>query len=133
MSNEITTTKSFQEKMFEKIREQMGDLMSEDDLKLIVNSAMEKAFFQGEDIRDRWGNLTKREESLFITLIKREMEPKVKEAIKEWFSNHPEEVKNAIDSTIAKGMFTLIKQHIESVCQGPIQELAHRLQSNCTL
>ncbi len=32
MSNEIATTKDFQERMFERIREQIGDLLTEEDL-----------------------------------------------------------------------------------------------------
>ena len=41
MTTEITTTKSFQEKMFEKIRESMGDLMTEDEMIIIHNISKE--------------------------------------------------------------------------------------------
>jgi hypothetical protein len=127
MKNEIETTKTFQERMFERIREQMGELMSEDDLKALVDSAMKKAFFEPARETDRWGN-TKQGEAMFLTMLRKEMELKVTEAIKTWLAEHPEEVAKAIDDTIAKGMLGLIQQHIETVTMQPMMELADRLR-----
>jgi len=129
MTTEITTTKSFQEKMFEKIRESMGDLMSEDDLKAVVNSAMQKAFFEPGYEIDRYGNSKLTKDSLFVNLIRKEMESKVIEAVKIWLVEHPEEVTKAIDETIAKGIFGLIQQHIETVSYAPMERLANDLRS----
>ena len=129
MTTEITTTKSFQEKMFEKIRESMGDLMTEDDLKTLVNSAIQKAFFEPAYEIDRYGNSKLTKDSLFVSLIRKEMETKVTEAIKTWLAEHPEEVTKAIDETIAKGMFGLIQQHIEMVSHAPMERLANDLRS----
>lgn len=41
-NTDIATTKTFQERMFEKIRDQMGDLMTDEDLKKLVDAAMQK-------------------------------------------------------------------------------------------
>jgi hypothetical protein len=129
MTNEISTTKNFQEKMFERIREQMGDLMTEDDLKALVDSAMKKAFFEPAYEKDLYGNLRITKDSVFINLIRKEMEIKVSEAIKTWLVEHPEEVSKAIDETIAKGMFSLIQQHIEKITMQPMLQFADQLRA----
>lgn len=128
MKNEIETTKTFQERMFERIREQMGELMTEDDLKTLVDSAMQKAFFDPAYETDRYGNSIRMKDSVFVNLLRKEMELKVTEAIKTWLAEHPEEVAKAIDDTIAKGMLGLIHQHIETVTMQPMMELADRLR-----
>lgn len=129
MTQEIETTKTFQEKMFERIRGQMGDLMSTDDLKAVVNSAMQKAFFDPAYETDRYGNSIRMKDSVFVNLIRKEMEPKVIEAIKTWLAEHPEEVTKAIDETVAKGMFGLIQQHLTQAISQPMFNLANDLRS----
>lgn len=129
MTTEITTSKTFQEKMFERIREQIGDLMTEDDLKALVNSSMQKAFFEPSYEKDLYGNLRLSKDSIFINLIRKEMEGKITEAIKTWLIEHPEEVSKAIDETIAKGMFGLIQQHIEKITSQPLMQFADQLRA----
>jgi hypothetical protein len=115
--------------MFERIRGQMGDLMSTDDLKAVVNSAMQKAFFDPAYETDRYGNSIRMKDSVFVNLIRKEMEPKVIEAIKTWLAEHPEEVTKAIDETVAKGMFGLIQQHLTQAISQPMFNLANDLRS----
>lgn len=130
---ETIMTKTFQERMFEKVRDQISDLMTKDDLKNLVDLSIKKAFFEPAETKDRWGNTIHNNESIFITLIRKEMEPKVKEAIKKWLSEHPEDVENAIDNALAKGMFGLIQQHIETVSYHPMQQLAEQLRAKGVL
>ena len=113
--------------MFERIREQMGELMTEDDLKTLVDSAMKKAFFEPAFETDRYGN-TKQGEAVFLTMLRKEMELKVATAVREWLAAHPEEVTKAIDDTIAKGMFGLIQQHMEQAISQPMFNFANELR-----
>jgi len=128
MSTEVVTTKTFQEKMFEKIRDQMGDLMTEDDLKALVHSAMQKAFFEPVKSQDRWGS-TSTSDSMFVELIRKELSPMVTKEIQKWLSEHPEEVAKAIEETLAKGMFQLVQQYIERAASGPMCMLADQLRA----
>jgi len=132
MSTDVVTTKTFQEKMFERIRDQMSDLMTEDDLKALVDSAMQKAFFEPAKNSDRWGMVTL-SDPVFVTMIRNEMTAKVTAALQEWLSSHPEEVTKAIDDALAKGMFGLIQQHIERVASWPMQNLAEQLRAKGVL
>lgn len=132
MSNEISTTKTFQDRMFERIRDQMGDLMTEDDLKAVVDAAFQKAFFEPQKNADRYGSV-QLSDPVFVTMIRAEMTDKVKAALQKWLATHPEEVTKAIDEAIAKGMFGLVKQHIDSVTSWPLLQLGDQLRAKGVL
>lgn len=132
MGTEVETTKTFQDRMFEKIREQMGDLMTESDLKALVDSSMQKAFFEPSKTVDRWRGETLGD-PVFVVMVRNEMSAKVTAAIQAWLAEHPEEVAKAIDDTLAKGMFALIQQHIESVASWPMQQMAEQLRAKGVL
>jgi len=126
--NEVATTQAFQDRMFAKIRDQMGDLMTDDDLKKLVESAMQKAFFEERTVPDgHYG--TKKVPPYFITLIQGEMEKQVAKAASNWVAEHPEEVNKVIKETIEAGVFTMMKNHFESKTQWPLQQLISTLQS----
>ncbi len=132
MTTEMTTNQSFQERMFERIRSQMGDLMTEVELKALVDTAMQKAFFEPQVKKDRWGDKTEHP-SQFMVMLKESMQEQVAKEIKEWLSTHPEEVAKAIDETLAKGMFGLIQQYIEAAASGPMMTLANNLRAKGVL
>lgn len=118
--------------MFERIREQMGDLMTETDLKALVDSAMQKAFFDPSKTEDRWGSVTLGE-PVFVMMVRKEMAAKVTAALQEWLSAHQDEVSKAIDDAIAKGMFGLIQQHIDRAVSWPMQQMAEQLRAKGVL
>lgn len=128
MTQEIATQESFQDKMFKRIRDSMGDLMSNDDLKKIVDSAMEKAFF--EKRVDRSGYHTKEEPPYFVELIKNEMSKKVELAAKEYLETHQEEVKKAIDEMLGKSFFGIVVSYLDAKAAGPMYMLREQLSNS---
>jgi hypothetical protein len=127
MGTEIATSRTFQEKMFERIKEQMGDLLTEEDLKKMVDAAMQKAFFDPVIERNSYGNETKHL-PVFVTMIKKETEDQVKHAVKAWIDAHPEAVISALNEALEKGMFKMALSYFESKTYGPMQELVMKLQ-----
>ena len=132
MNDAAATTATFQEKMFAHIRDQMGDLMTDEDLKALVDTAMHKAFFEPVTIRNSWGSPTQGD-PVFITMVQKELESQVRTAIQEWLKEHPEEVSKAIDNALAKGIFGLIQQHIERTSFAPMQMLSDQLKAKGVL
>lgn len=121
----ITTTAAFQERMFEKIRDQMGDLLTEEDLKRLVESAMQKAFF--EPRTDARGYNTG--PPLFVSMIEKQMQQAVSKAVSDWVAAHPEEVAKVLKETIEAGIFNMMISHFASRTSWPLQELLNKLQS----
>ena len=66
--NDLTTTKSFEERMKDRIREDIGKLMTDDELSKLVRRATNDIFFKGREVKD--GYHTIEEEPLYIKLLK---------------------------------------------------------------
>jgi hypothetical protein len=129
MATDLELTKSFNEKVFERIRESIGDLMSDDDLKLLVNAAMQKAFFtdQYEPARYHGGSTTRTGPPLIVQEIKKLLEEQVKKSVDVWLVEHSDECKRLIDDAIAGGVFKMVMTHIENKFHGPMQNLRNEL------
>lgn len=133
MNTEIATTQSFQERMFERVREQMGDLMTDEELKKIVDAAMQKAFFEERIEKDNYDRISGRKPPLFIELIKNEMEKAVKEQTQAWLSSHEEVVVNAIQEMIGKGFLQIVQEHVDQKARQPLWDFASQLRQKGVL
>ena len=125
--NEITTTKAFQERVFEKIRADIGNLMTDDELKSLLNAAMQKAFFEPTRRTDSYH--TTEEPPAFITLTRDLMREKVGSAVEKWINEHPEEVNKAIREVLAGGIAGAIAMHLEMRFSQPLQQLRQELET----
>lgn len=128
----IAISQDFQTKIFDRIRDSIGDLMTDDDLKKLVDASMQKVFFEDRFKRDSWGAMTVKP-PLLTELIEELLQKRVTASVKEWIDAHPEDMKAAIDAAIAKGIFDLVRQHFEQRAAGPMFELANRLQQKGVL
>ncbi len=59
MSNELQMTQDFQTRIFKRIRESIGDLMTDEDLRKLIEAAMQKAFFTEVKIEGNYYNPTR--------------------------------------------------------------------------
>lgn len=129
MGNEIETSKAFQERVFEKIRQDIGNLMTEAELKSLVNAAMNKAFFEPTISKDPHGYYRDKEgPSFFVCKVKELMYQKVGAAIEQWISEHPEEVNKAIRDVLSGGIAGAVAMYLESRFSGPLQNLRSELE-----
>ena len=127
MGTDIAATQAFQEKMFTRIREQMGDLLTDEDLKRLVESAMQKAFFEEVKHYDQWNRATV-EPPVFVKAVKELTETRVRVAVSNWLEAHPEEVTKVIDECIARGIIGIVAHHFDSLLQEPMRVLAENLR-----
>lgn len=125
--NEIATTKAFQERVFEKIRADIGNLMTDDELKSLLNAAMQKAFFEPTRRTDSYQRTTD-EPPVFVTLTRGLMQDRVSSAIEKWINEHPEEVNKIIREVLAGGIAGAIAMHFEMRFAQPLQQLRHELE-----
>jgi len=128
MGNELKMTDTFQERMFERIKDSIGELLSDADLKKLVDAALNKAFFEPRVSKDHWGGPTIKE-PLIIEKVRDLMNPLVGQVLSKWREEHSEEIKKAIDETIAKGVYGLIVQHLESRTASSLWELGEKLKA----
>jgi hypothetical protein len=125
--NQLATTQAFQERMFAKIRDQMGDLMTDDDLRNLVAAAMQKAFFEPRESADRY--TTRRLPPLFVELITELMTVQVKTAVTQWVEANPDTVSKAITAAIEKGVHGMVMSSFESKVQSSLTEFENSLRA----
>ena len=123
--NEIETTKAFQERVFEKIRADIGNLMTEAELKVLLDAAMKKAFF--EPITKTEGYNTHEYPPLFVTMTQDLMKEEVKIAVQKWIEEHPKEMNDTISKVLAGGIAGAIALHLEMRFSHPLELLREEL------
>jgi hypothetical protein len=126
MDNEVAEAVDFQTRMFNKIREQMGELMTTKELKALVDKAMEKAFFEEREVTR--GYNTEKVKPYFVELVQKELESQVRIQLTAYMKEHSDEVIKAIDETIAKGFYSLVKQHQDNMISTPLWNFAEQLR-----
>src|SRR6478736_8480675 len=83
----VVKGEDFQTRMFERIKAQMGELMTDEELKKIVDAALQKAFFEPTIIVTNPGHYTEKQTpgpSVFTQLVHDLLQENVKKLTKGW-------------------------------------------------
>lgn len=126
MNTAVNTTQAFQERMFARMRDSMGDLMTDDDLKALLERAVEEAFFKPRTVPDgHYG--TKQVEPLFICMIRDEVKAQVAGVVSTWVRENPDKVNEALDKVIQAGIVGMVETWFASKTSWPLQQLANQI------
>lgn len=124
----IASATTFQERMFERVRESLSELLTPEEAKALVEKAIEESLFKPELIRgnsyhtpDRYGP------SRFEQLVKEATEPMVKAAIADWLAEHQEEVKASIQSVVEMGIASTVVKVFREEMRQPMYEIGGKL------
>lgn len=104
MTTAVATTQDFQERLFQKIRADIGTLMTDEELKSLVAKTMERVFFTPEIEKDNWGHERSKKPPKIEQLIQEIMQPSLTAAMRTWLDEHPDVVKKALDDALAGGL-----------------------------
>ena len=127
MTEAIETSKSFQEKMYERIRDSIGDLMTDEDLKKLVDSAVNKAFFEERRTKNTYGSDTINPPWI-VEEMQKLLAPQVKEAISKWAKDNPDKITEVIENMMAKSLVSLVETYFRSVFQNEFQNMYSQMQ-----
>jgi len=126
--SEITKTKSLQEKLSDKIKESLGDLITDEDLKPLVEQSIESLLMK-ERVIDGSPSYNK---TVKPPLLQSLMEPAITEKVKErvdiWFSENTEKMSEVIDGVIEKGLMRMMINHMDNKLSQPLYEFQNKLQ-----
>ena len=115
MANEIVVSQSFEEKMKARIKESIGELITDKELSELVHRSVDEVFFKPTKIKD--GFNYKEGPSLLNGLIKELLTPRVDKAITQYIKEHPKEVNKAIKETLSLGLGTATMHALNSQFQ----------------
>ena len=108
MSTEIAPTLSFEEKLKQKIKDGIGELITDDDLSKLVHRSLEEVFFtpRKNPKKTYYGNNNEPDTiaPLLHDIVKEVLQPMVTEVIKEYVSSHHEEVIKVVETVVTAGV-----------------------------
>lgn len=112
MKTDIEKTKSFEEKMMDRIRESIGDLMTDEDLKKILEKGIEKALFQERSVEGRYS--TTKNPSIVDECITKFLQTRMNEEVGKWIKENPEKIEAAIQHTMQMGVAKCVDYALEN-------------------
>ncbi len=127
MTKEITIPQSFEAKMKDRIRDSIGELITDKELSELVRKSVDQVFFAPTEI----GTIYNRKEgpSLLNGLIAKLLTPQVREAIQQYINDHPDEVIEAVKEAISAGMGNALLSALNSQFQSHLFNLETNIQS----
>lgn len=129
MSNEVATVQSFQERVGSMIRSQIGELMTNEEIKSLVDKAMQDAFFTEREVKtDQWGR-TKIEPPYAVELVTELLREEVRAAAVAWLRENPEAVQEAIKGAIGKGVMDLLTTALNNHFFGAFEAFRNDLRN----
>ena len=127
MAGEVVVTKSFDERMMDMMRENVGGLFTPEDLKKIVERGIEKLFFEARLINSNYGR-NDYKSSLSEELVEKHMKEQVRIAIAEWIKDNPEKILHIIENAINKGITTHIMNAVENFFSNTFWQFGEQLK-----
>lgn len=128
MSNELVESKSFNEKMRDRIKESIGDLLSDEDLTKIVDEGIRMVFFQPYNTIDKWGAKVEHL-PLIVTVVKELLTSRVNEKADQWFAENPDKVSEILDQVIRDGIVKMVMSSFEEKTQSALIGLKQHIMS----
>ena len=107
--NDLVQNKTFEERMRERIREDIGKLLTDEELSTMIKKCIDDIFF-----KPRKNDYGKDEPPLLYEIVRELLEPTVLQIAKEYINANQNEVIKVIKDTVTMGMGTaLIKSFNE--------------------
>ncbi len=109
--NSISKNLSFEDKVSEKLKETIGDLITTDELKPLIEKGIQKTFFE-DIITSSGGYYDPREKKnpLIVQMVKKHAKEHVTEFVEQWLKDNPEKIQEVLESTIKSGLGEIMLQ-----------------------
>ncbi len=133
---EIAVKMSFEEKLKERMKEQIGELLSDDDLKKIVEKGIQTIFFDRPIVGHEQysGKPIYSGTPLAEELVNKYIKERVEVALQQWATEHPDAIKDILEKQIGANALDFVQHGIASLLSSPFeqfkQQIAWTLQQN---
>jgi hypothetical protein len=126
-NTDLTAQQSFEEKLVDRIRKDIGELMPDAVLEEIVGKATHKVFFESKVVRDRYGSMD-REEAPVMAVVRDLLDKRVAECVREWIADNEDKVLDTIGDLVAGGIVASVARSINSLFSQPMWELDQKIR-----
>ena len=129
MTNAIITAGTFEEKMKARIRQSIGELISDAELAKLVETGIEQAFFARQQKEDSYGRKTTTE-PLIYSIVKECFQKPVNDQVVAWFTTNADIVETLIEQSIRDGISKIVLQSLDRKLQSSLFAFGESLQAN---
>lgn len=131
MNTAVVQAKTLQERVGDRIREQIGELLTTEDLKALVDRAMEEAFFRKVEVPKRhWNDDQRYEDAFAVKHVKELLKPRVDEACKAWLAEHQDRLGAHIDESVGKGFSAMFQAWLDRKVQADLIDFAQAMKQS---
>lgn len=127
--NEVAVSKSFQERMFEKIKTDMASLMSDEEMKKLVETSIERLYFTGTVKKQSKYPYEVETEPEIFTVVRKAVEDQIKQQVKDYIGEHSDFYKKAITEVLEKGFTAIALGTIQNMMLAPMTSMQASFQS----
>jgi hypothetical protein len=131
MERSVEVAKTFEEQVFERMRASIGELMPDEQLKKLLEKAIDQMFFQPKIRKDGYGYHSHTEPAEIYSVVKELLEPTMRKAIREHLEAHHVDVMCAINAALAGGFVQAYHRALTQVMQEPFLDLQQSLARVC--
>ena len=127
MSTELTPQQTFEQKLEERIRQDIGELMPDEALAEVVQRAIEKSFFEEREVDD--GHYRhKTVIPWLVRLANNQLKARVDQQVEKWFVDNEEKVMGFVRQRLDAGICHAVVNAIDSEMSGPLYDLQQKFQ-----
>lgn len=126
--SEIAKSENFENRVINRLREDIGSLMTDEELARLVRLACDRIFFLPRKIQD--GYHTRTEPSEFMAVCKELLAPKVKEAALEYIKANPQVIEEVVRKVIAEGFIGVFSAYMKDISRSSVSTFARALKEN---
>lgn len=120
MNTTVVVAKSFEEKISDKIKENIGDLIEPADLKRLVEKGIDKFLFERVSVSSNYGSPTVHL-SLMEKLVSEHLQKEVREAANTWIKENPERMEKCIKDILQRDVEKVVIQSLSHIFSHPAQ------------
>lgn len=125
---DLVVAGSFQDRIFTKIKDSIGDLMTDEDLKRLVEAAMQDAFFKDRITKGDYGRVDSKP-PLLVELVDKLVRDRVDKAVGAWLDANSATVEKIIADRFADGASGLIAKAFDYRMNQAFEQFGHEIRT----
>lgn len=132
MSTALTSEQQFQEKMKERMRAAMGELMPDDVLAEIVAKGINEAFFtKVPEVRNTYGSIYQPEKpSWCVDFIQKECERQTAKEVQRWIKENESKVAEILEQCLKNGLASAVVHALDTMLKDAMYNLRSNIQQS---
>lgn len=106
ISESLTKPSTFQQRMYDRIRESLGELLTQEEAQALVNRVIEEELFKDRQVivGYSYNQRTEAQPSAFKEMAMEQIKPMIEEAIRQWIADNQESLKQQVNEIVEQGI-----------------------------